>query len=94
MENTNHARPANTWWDAYLDSIQGKCPNDRLQAIGIWGGNGTKWACRGITDLTVEECAVIFNSDTRLLGPIPLTLAGHKFERLGWNANSSNSGIL
>ena len=73
-------------WDAYLDSIQGKCPSDKLQAIGIFGANGAKWACRGITDLSVEECAAIYNGDTSLCGS-GATLAGHKFAKLGWNVN-------
>lgn len=64
-------------WDPYLDSIQGKCPSDKLVAIGIWGENGSRWASRGI-ELTVPECAAIYNADTSVCGT-GLTLGGQKF---------------
>jgi len=65
-------------WDAYLDSIQGKCPQDKLAAIGIWGENGSKWACRGISDLSVAECSAIYNGDMSLCGT-GITMGGQKF---------------
>lgn len=65
-------------WDAYLDSIQGKCPNDKLAAIGIWGENGSKWACRGIPDLSVAECSAIYNATSDACGT-GLSLGGQRF---------------
>jgi len=64
-------------WDPYLDSIAGKCPNDNLKAIGIWGENGSRWASRGI-ELSVAECAAAYNADVSVCGS-GLTLGGQKF---------------
>jgi len=68
-------------WQGYIDNIKGQCKGAALQAVGIFGHNGSQWAAENCS-LTVEEAANIarhINEGDESICGAGFTVGGQKF---------------